>query len=109
MRPLQAAILARGDQVAWFLEGNEVNASFLHTDESQLMSVEEIKSYNPRSRILSFKYSAHFFYLELMLLSFMVLMRVNWIKEVKTIISKLEIVLIFIVLKGLVLLCLLLI
>jgi CDP-glycerol glycerophosphotransferase (TagB/SpsB family) len=47
LRPLQAAILARGDQVAWFLEGNEVNASFLHTDESQLMSVEEIKSYNP--------------------------------------------------------------
>lgn len=47
LRPLQAAILARGDQVAWFLEGHEVNADFLNADERQLMNVKEIKSYKP--------------------------------------------------------------
>jgi len=47
LRPLQSAILARGDQIAWFLEGEEVNADFLISDECQLMSIEEIKNYNP--------------------------------------------------------------
>jgi CDP-glycerol glycerophosphotransferase (TagB/SpsB family) len=47
LRPLQNAILARGDQVAWFLEGKQVNADFLTLDECQLMSVEEIENYDP--------------------------------------------------------------
>jgi len=47
LRPLQAAILARGEQVAWFLEGKEVNANFLRADEHQLMSVKGIKNYQP--------------------------------------------------------------
>jgi hypothetical protein len=47
LRPLQSSILARGDQVAWFLEGKEVNADFLTEDERQLKSISEIKSYNP--------------------------------------------------------------
>jgi len=47
LRPLQSAIIARGDQVAWFLEGKEVNEDFLISDECQLMSIEEIKSYKP--------------------------------------------------------------
>ena len=47
LRPLQNAILARGDQVAWFLEGKQVNADFLTLDECQLMSIDEIKSYDP--------------------------------------------------------------
>jgi hypothetical protein len=47
LRPLQKAILARGDQIAWFLEGDEVNAAYLTSDEKQLMSVEEINSYKP--------------------------------------------------------------
>jgi len=47
LRPLQEAILARGDQAAWFLEGNEVNESFLASDEHQLMSINEINSYEP--------------------------------------------------------------
>ncbi|MFT6249512.1 MAG: CDP-glycerol glycerophosphotransferase (TagB/SpsB family) [Cognaticolwellia sp.] len=47
LRPLQNAILARGDQAAWFLEGKEVNADFLTTNECQLMSINEIKNYNP--------------------------------------------------------------
>ena len=45
LRPLQAAILAKGDQVAWFLEGNEVNHDFLQVNERQLMTVKEINSY----------------------------------------------------------------
>jgi len=47
LRPLQKAIKARGDDVAWFLEGNEVNEGFLDEDEKQLMSVDSIKQYNP--------------------------------------------------------------
>lgn len=47
LRPLQAAILAKGDKVAWFLEGNEVNHDFLQVNERQLMTVKEINSYKP--------------------------------------------------------------
>ncbi|MEH6383051.1 MAG: CDP-glycerol glycerophosphotransferase family protein [Colwellia sp.] len=47
LRPLQSAILARGEQVAWFLEGKEVNADLLNVDEYRLTSIDEIKNYNP--------------------------------------------------------------
>ncbi len=47
LRPLQKEILARGDQVAWFLEGKEVNANFLTSDEHQLMSIKEVNSFKP--------------------------------------------------------------
>ena len=47
LRPLQAAIIARGDQVAWFLEGKAVNAGFLAENEHQLLSVQAISDYNP--------------------------------------------------------------
>ena len=47
LRPLQEVILARGDQVAWFLEGSEVNADYLTSDECQLMSIAAINNYNP--------------------------------------------------------------
>ena len=33
LRPLQSAILARGDEVAWFLSGNDVNAASLTEQE----------------------------------------------------------------------------
>ena len=49
LRPLQAVILARGDQAAWFLEGSEVNADYLTSDECQLMSIAEINNYNPEA------------------------------------------------------------
>jgi CDP-glycerol glycerophosphotransferase (TagB/SpsB family) len=45
LRPLQRAILARGDQVAWFIEGKEVNASYLLANETLLNSVNKIKEY----------------------------------------------------------------
>ncbi|PCI56440.1 MAG: CDP-glycerol--glycerophosphate glycerophosphotransferase [Gammaproteobacteria bacterium] len=45
LRPLQNAILARGDQAVWFLEGKEVNASYLLANEIQLSSISAVQQY----------------------------------------------------------------
>jgi CDP-glycerol glycerophosphotransferase (TagB/SpsB family) len=47
LRPLQEVILARGDQAAWFLEGEEVNVSYLQNNEQQLNSIWQVKEYCP--------------------------------------------------------------
>lgn len=47
LRPLQKAILARGDEVSWFLVGEQVNPNFLKTDETRLISVDEVKTWSP--------------------------------------------------------------
>lgn len=47
LRPLQQEILRRGDTAAWFLWGNEVNASYLKEDELQLHTVDEVKAFQP--------------------------------------------------------------
>ena len=47
LRPLQQVIKAKGDEVAWFLEGKEVNPNYLQNDEKQLNTVDEIKLYQP--------------------------------------------------------------
>ncbi|WP_220762772.1 MULTISPECIES: CDP-glycerol glycerophosphotransferase family protein [unclassified Shewanella] len=47
LRPLQAEILARGDEVCWFLEGEEVNPAFLKATEKRLLTVEEVKAWKP--------------------------------------------------------------
>ena len=47
LRPLQEAILARGDQAAWFLEGEEVNANYLQSNERKLNSIWQVKEYCP--------------------------------------------------------------
>lgn len=47
LRPLQEAILARGDEVSWFLEGNEVTPKFLKADEQRLLDVEAINAWRP--------------------------------------------------------------
>lgn len=47
LRPLQSAILARGDKVAWFLSGCDVNADSLNESEHYLSSIEQVKAYNP--------------------------------------------------------------
>jgi CDP-glycerol glycerophosphotransferase (TagB/SpsB family) len=47
LRPLQQEILRRGDSAAWFLWGDEVNASYLKEDELQLHTVDEVKAYKP--------------------------------------------------------------
>ncbi|MEL0659631.1 CDP-glycerol glycerophosphotransferase family protein [Psychromonas arctica] len=45
LRPIQAEIHERGDSVRWFLEGNEVSAKYLVSDEIQLNSVEEVNEW----------------------------------------------------------------
>ena len=47
LRPLQAEILARGGEVCWFLEGEEVNPAFLKPTEKRLLTVEAIKAWKP--------------------------------------------------------------
>lgn len=47
LRPLQAAILGRGDDVKWFVHGDEVNQSYFEEDEQRLGSVEEVIAYQP--------------------------------------------------------------
>ncbi|MCE2572632.1 CDP-glycerol--glycerophosphate glycerophosphotransferase [Motilimonas eburnea] len=47
LRPLQTAILARGDQVYWFLEGNEVDPKHLKPNEQRWHSVAEVIAWQP--------------------------------------------------------------
>jgi CDP-glycerol glycerophosphotransferase (TagB/SpsB family) len=42
LRPLQEAILARGGQVAWFVEGSNVNHSYFKLNEKVLLSVDDV-------------------------------------------------------------------
>lgn len=49
LRPLQKVILERGDEAAWFLEGDEVNPNFLSADECRLMSITEVRKYHPNA------------------------------------------------------------
>lgn len=45
LRPLQAAIRARGDRAAWYLHG--IDKSNLRPGEEHICTVPEVKSYNP--------------------------------------------------------------
>jgi CDP-glycerol glycerophosphotransferase (TagB/SpsB family) len=47
LRPLEDEIKKRGDEVRWFLYGNEIDYDKLRDDEKRVFSVDEIKSYNP--------------------------------------------------------------
>ena len=47
LRPLQQVILARGDEVSWFLEGKEVDGAFLKPSEIQLLSIDDVKAWQP--------------------------------------------------------------
>ncbi len=47
LRPLQTAILKQGGEVCWFLEGDEVNPDYLHTNEQRLMTIDAIKQWKP--------------------------------------------------------------
>lgn len=59
LRPLQQAILARGDQVAWFLY--KVDPAFLKEDEHHLASVDEVLEYNPSAVFLPGNWVPRFF------------------------------------------------
>ncbi|WP_339725785.1 CDP-glycerol glycerophosphotransferase family protein [uncultured Paraglaciecola sp.] len=49
LRPLQQEIRSRGDDVAWFIEGKEINSSYFQADEKLLGTVEQVVEYNPRA------------------------------------------------------------
>ncbi len=47
LRPLQDAIIGRGDEVTWFMYGHEIHKEYILENESTLSSVEEIIEYQP--------------------------------------------------------------
>jgi CDP-glycerol glycerophosphotransferase (TagB/SpsB family) len=59
LRPLQAAIRARGDEAAWFFD--RAGAEDLHPDEPLLRSVDEVRAWNPAAILTSSNAVPHFF------------------------------------------------
>ncbi|WP_286265027.1 CDP-glycerol glycerophosphotransferase family protein [Thalassotalea atypica] len=47
LRPLQKEILARGDEVKWYVAGSKVNVDYFNKDESVVGSIEDCVDYNP--------------------------------------------------------------
>jgi hypothetical protein len=47
LRPLQKEILARGDEVRWFLYGNELTYSYLNDNETRIISIKDTIKYAP--------------------------------------------------------------
>ncbi|MCG6201408.1 CDP-glycerol glycerophosphotransferase family protein [Psychromonas antarctica] len=47
LRPIQKEALRQGAEVAWFLEGREVNEQYLKEDESRLKTVDDIINWQP--------------------------------------------------------------
>src|SRR5690606_38359435 len=58
LRPVQAAIRARGDEAAWFFDGP--GAEDLAADET-LLTVEQVRAWNPYAVITSSNAVPHFF------------------------------------------------
>ncbi len=47
LRPLQEAILRRGGEVAWFVEGSDINQLYFKSNEKVLKSIDAVKLYEP--------------------------------------------------------------
>jgi len=58
LRPLQTAIRARGDRVAWFFDGP--GGEELHADELWLKTVREVRDFNPIAVLTSSNHAPHF-------------------------------------------------
>ncbi len=59
VRPVQAAIRARGDEVAWFIHG--VSNAHLQDNERQLKTVEEVINYQPDAVFVASNWVPYFF------------------------------------------------
>ncbi len=46
LRPVQEVLLARGDDVTWFLEGNKVNSEYLNEDDKRISDIDGIFEYS---------------------------------------------------------------
>ncbi len=49
LRPLQDEIRRRGDEVKWFLYGDEITYSFLRDDEERIFDIKDAIDYNPNA------------------------------------------------------------
>jgi len=58
-RPVQAAIRARGDEVAWFVHG--VSDTHLRDDEQQLKTAEAVMNYKPDAVFVASNWVPYFF------------------------------------------------
>ncbi|WP_417763442.1 CDP-glycerol glycerophosphotransferase family protein [Shewanella sp.] len=47
LRPLQDAIHRRGDEVVWFLAGDEIRRDYLHADEREFTSIKDAVNWQP--------------------------------------------------------------
>ncbi len=47
LRPVQTAANKRGDEVAWFVEGGEVNLAYFRPDERRLTSIAAVQDFAP--------------------------------------------------------------
>ena len=47
LRPLQTEIRNQGGEVAWFVEGDEINTTYFTSDEIRLKSIAEVVDYKP--------------------------------------------------------------
>ena len=62
LRPLQDAARARGDEVAWFFDGREDEGpNELTADERRLVTVEQVRQWNPTAVFTSSNALPHFF------------------------------------------------
>jgi CDP-glycerol glycerophosphotransferase (TagB/SpsB family) len=60
LRPLQAAIRARGGEAAWFFE-RDSNAQFLRSDEQHLTTVTQVREWNPAAVFVPGNWVPHYF------------------------------------------------
>lgn len=49
LRPLQDAIHAQGNEVRWFMYGDEIHTNYLHKDEQRLQTIQDILDFNPHA------------------------------------------------------------
>jgi hypothetical protein len=61
LRPIQEAIWARGDEVSWFIGGDEADINLLKPNENQLHNTEQVKAYNPCAVFVPGNVVPHFF------------------------------------------------